>query len=318
MIIFDLEWNRGYDAKPLNEILQIGAVRLGPECGPILDTFCRFIRPRVHKKFDIGAKKLPELDESLRSQTDFPAAVADFLDWCRGETEFAAWGGGDFQTLAKNCGYYGLPFSEPGVCYDVQTAFARRLGAGDQQMALWKAVDYCLIPDVFCYHNALNDAMYTALLAGVAGRELLLGTLGPKEKAPKSLRLSRLPFPPQPRRRGGPFQSLNEALDSRESRSPACPLCGETRCVQQWRTADSRQFFAVFRCPEHGRFLCRLTVARGEDGLWRSRLAVPSPTEETLRQCRAAMAGEEHRCGRLPRKRRSRRRKKAPAAREAG
>ena len=28
MIILDFEWNRGYDGKPLDEILQIGAVRL--------------------------------------------------------------------------------------------------------------------------------------------------------------------------------------------------------------------------------------------------------------------------------------------------
>ena len=28
MIVLDLEWNRGYDKKPLNEILQIGAVRV--------------------------------------------------------------------------------------------------------------------------------------------------------------------------------------------------------------------------------------------------------------------------------------------------
>ena len=28
MIVLDLEWNRGYDKKPLDEVLQIGAVRM--------------------------------------------------------------------------------------------------------------------------------------------------------------------------------------------------------------------------------------------------------------------------------------------------
>ena len=39
MIVLDLEWNRGYDKKPVNEILQIGAVRTEGLGGPILDTF---------------------------------------------------------------------------------------------------------------------------------------------------------------------------------------------------------------------------------------------------------------------------------------
>lgn len=57
MIIFDFEWNRGYDKKPLDEILQIGAVRVDRLGGPVTDTFNVYIRPVVHKKFDPGAKK---------------------------------------------------------------------------------------------------------------------------------------------------------------------------------------------------------------------------------------------------------------------
>ena len=43
MIIMDLEWNRSYDKIPLEEILQIGAVRLERMGGPIVDTFSVFI-----------------------------------------------------------------------------------------------------------------------------------------------------------------------------------------------------------------------------------------------------------------------------------
>ena len=69
MIIFDLEWNRGYDKTPLEEILQIGAVRIERMGGPIVDSFCIFIRPCVHKKLNRTAKYLPELQ----------AAMADFF-----------------------------------------------------------------------------------------------------------------------------------------------------------------------------------------------------------------------------------------------
>ncbi len=95
MIILDLEWNRSYDKKPLDEILQIGAVRVEKLGGPVVDTFSVFIRPQVHKRFDPGARKLPELRASIESNVEFPAGLEMFRTWCGEETAFAAWGGGD-------------------------------------------------------------------------------------------------------------------------------------------------------------------------------------------------------------------------------
>ena len=43
MIIIDLEWNRSYDKIPLEEILQIGAVKIDRMGGPILDTCTVFL-----------------------------------------------------------------------------------------------------------------------------------------------------------------------------------------------------------------------------------------------------------------------------------
>lgn len=106
MIILDLEWNRGYDNKPLEEVLQIGAVRTAGLGQPILDTFNAYIRPVVHKRFGPGAKDLPELSASLESELDFAAALARFLDWCGGEEEFASWGGDDGKVLEQNCRYW--------------------------------------------------------------------------------------------------------------------------------------------------------------------------------------------------------------------
>ena len=84
MIILDLEWNRGYDKNPLDEILQIGAVRLDRPGGPITGTFNAFIRPRVHKKLNRAAKALPEVKASQTSDLDFPTAYGRFLAWCGG------------------------------------------------------------------------------------------------------------------------------------------------------------------------------------------------------------------------------------------
>ena len=96
MIVLDLEWNRGYDKTPLDEILQIGAVRLDRPGGRVTGTFCAFIRPRVHRRLNRTARELPEVAVSLDSDLDFSDAYHSFRRWCRGETEFAAWGADDW------------------------------------------------------------------------------------------------------------------------------------------------------------------------------------------------------------------------------
>ena len=312
MIILDLEWNRGYDKKPLNEILQIGAVRIERLGGPIVDTFNAYIRPTVHKKFDQGAKKLPDLGLFKSSHTRFPAAAEAFRAWCAGDRAFAGWGVGDVEALNENCGYWGLPAVEAETFFDFQRAFAHAAGA-DQQIALWRAVAYCGIPDVFDYHSALNDAMYTAVLGAWLTPEDLAWR--PEPAPPKrhraALRLSRLPFPRQPRWKVGPVQTPMEALDARASRTPACPLCGRRLGVARWhfavpKTGVPQQFYGAFSCPDHGRFLCRMTLTRREDGQWLGRGAVPPITPELAQEYASALDGGVHICRGTGRKRRRR------------
>lgn len=280
MIIIDLEWNRSYDKIPLEEILQIGAVRVERLGGPILDTFTVFIRPQVHKKLNRTAKTLPELQNSLRSTVSFASALKSFNDWCGGETVFADWGGDDFDVLRQNCAYWGLPTPRPAQLIDLQAAFSLRLGAS-QGMALYRAVEYCGIPASFTYHNALNDAMYTALVSAWISPEALSLLDYPKEVR----RLAGGPaFPPQPRRQVGPFSSRQAALNGKTARRQTCPLCGEQIWVRRWYFSSPDRYYADFRCRTHGSFLCRLTLSPAEDGQWQGKLVVPGVTPTLLRE----------------------------------
>ena len=132
MIVLDLEWNRGYDNKPLEEILQIGAVRLDRLGGRILDTFDIRIKPCVHKRFNRAAKALPEAESYQRATVRFPEALRRFLDWCGEETEFAGWGSDDFLTLRQNCAYWKVPVPKLPRVYDLQAAFSLLLGPGSR------------------------------------------------------------------------------------------------------------------------------------------------------------------------------------------
>ena len=222
MIILDLEWNRGYDKTPLEEILQIGAVRLDRLGGMIQDTFSVFVHPCVHKKLNRTAKLLPELDSALHSPYDFPTALRAFTDWCDEDTVFADWGGDDFEVLRQNCDFWKVPAPTPSQLIDLQMALSLRLGTS-QGLALYRAAEYCGIPDSFTFHNALNDAVYTAIVSAWIDSEAMMLLALPKEIR----RLQNTPaFPPQPDLQAGPYGSLQAALNGRGCRRPHCPLCG--------------------------------------------------------------------------------------------
>lgn len=310
MVIFDLEWNRGYDKNPLNEVLQIGAVKLEHLGGPVLDVFDAYIRPRVHGRFDVGASALPELKAYRSRGRSFGGAMDAFRAWCAGETVFASWGTGDLDTLKENCDYWHVPFLEVEKVYDLQVCFAHMLGT-DQSIALWRAVDYCGIPDTFTYHNARNDALYTALVGAWLTPEAL-AYVPPTKEEKLALKFCAEPFPRQSKRRVGPQPTPEQVLDAREGRKPPCPHCGKSGVVNRWSTAGKRlgqgQYFGVFTCPVHGRFLCRLTLTQQADGAWSGRRSVPALTPDLLREYAAALKGHTHQCRGGGRRHRYRRR----------
>jgi len=323
MIILDLEWNRGYDKKPLDEILQIGAVRVDRPGGPIRDTFSEFIHPSIHKRFDIGAKNLPELEQSRGSKTTFAEAMERFRLWCGEETEFASWGPGDLEALEQNCRYWDVPPLKAQRIRNIQTAFTYMLGAEGTQIALWRAADYCGIPDTFTFHNALNDAVYTAAVAAWVTEEALDYTPLPRRR--RGAGFTTLAFPPPPKRKTGLYPDREGVLNAVEARRPACPLCGQRLWVQRWWPAAEGQYYSTFRCPDHGRFLCRLTLSRQEEGRWQGVLAVPELTWEQRLAYQRSLDGQVYLCKGLSKKKKNRkkrrrhgRRKGTAAARTGG
>lgn len=292
MIVIDFEWNCGYDKTPLEEILQIGAVRLERLGGPIKDTFCAFVHPSVHRKMNRSAKALPELQASYDSKLKFSDALKEFLDWCGDDLVFADWGGDDFEVLRQNCKYWNLDLPEPKELIDLQSAFSWRAGC-DQSIALHRAVEYCLIPDSFTFHNALNDAVYTALLSAWVDPDSLSFLALPKEIR----RLSKAPvFPPQPSHTAGPYVSLNTALSGKATRRQACPICGEPVWVRKWFTDDRKHFYGDLRCKTHGSVVCRLSLSLDAQGHWVGDVTIPQITPALLTSYHHAIQGTSISC----------------------
>ena len=302
MIVFDIEWNHGRDEIRLDEILQIGAVRLDRLGGKIVDTFQVNIRPSVHKELGIAAREVLDLPTFLRSELDFPQAMEAFCRWCGAERLFAAWGNSDVEVLRRNCAYWNVPAPEMNQVYDIQASFSDRLGS-KLRIALYRAVEYCAIPDCFDCHDALNDAVYTALIGEwIPADRLMLCAL------PRRLqRLCDEKFPRQPRRRVGPFGSKEAVLEARESRRAVCPHCGRKMWIQTWVSGGQDRYYADFCCPVHGWYLCRLTLDAGEDGRWRGRAVVPAITQNTMQEFYLATKAGCYHCQPIGKKRKRRR-----------
>lgn len=266
MIVFDLEWNSGlYDPIRLDEILQIGAVKVRFPGGPIVDSFNAYIKPRVHKRLSPAAAALPDLALSQNSQLDFPAALAAFLDWCGEDRVFASWGNSDLTALLQNQRYWKLPGDLPRTYVDLQAAFGRALGSSDNLSLEWCA-GYCGVPDIFDPHNALVDAVYTACVGRLLTAEELEGAVrepGPLPKGQKALPRRMNPWQ-------GPFDSLDRALNNRGCRKGVCPKCGAMNRVGQWHLGPDRYYYSRFACAQCQRaYILRLETTRDKQKrLW--------------------------------------------------
>ena len=291
MIIFDIEWNHGCDNTPLDEILQIGAVRLDRLGGKITGVFNVLIRPIVHRKLGVMAREVLDIRQFEDSRWDFPSAYTAFVQWCGDEKVFATWGNSDIEVLRLNCVFWNVQEPEWDVIYDIQESFSTLVGSS-QRIALYRAVEYCKIPDCLDCHDALYDAIYTAFV----GEYIPYGELVQCAMPRRVQRLSQEKYPAQPRRRIGPFISKEALLNSRDSRKAFCPICGRKINVSTWCYHVPRQFFADFCCPEHGWFICRLVLSVQEDGRWRGRLSVPALTEKVKREFHAATKDSQFIC----------------------
>lgn len=269
MIVLDLEWNSGlYDPIHLDEILQIGAVKLDRKEKRITDSICIYIRPTIHKQFSPGAAVLPDLDQIRASDVDFADALQSFMDWCGDETEFGAWGGDDARALKSHAKYRHLKCPIPDSIVDIQASFGLLLGTSDH-IALQRAVEYERIPEVFEYHNALYDALYAAIILA----DLPEGLLKKVSHKPKAK-------PQQAMGKYGPFPSLEHALDNRGCRLAVCPKCKEKFHVTMW-FQQGRTFLGKCSCPEHGTMFLRLALRKNQAGfLWGTTTQIP-PTNET-------------------------------------
>ena len=264
LIVFDLEWNIGYQPKTFlyhgteltlrGEIIQIGAVRINAR-GDVLDTFEVNLRPRIFRKLQHHIAKVTGLSQGdLDAGLPMKEGLQKFLDWAGPDAELAEWG---------------LDENWPDRWYDLQRiflqAYPRKEGEG---LTLESVVDRLGIPKEEPFHNALDDALYTTKVCRKLPLAEGLATYPTEEELLKEALLGAEPNPAA--RDIRLFMNRMEHDDYRnvsELTEAACPECSAPLTPDEvWLKRGNTGYYTRCTCLYCGAWYLRFKLSR-RDGL---------------------------------------------------
>ena len=274
LILFDLEWNIGYQPYTFNyhgveqvlrgEIIEIGAVRIDRQ-GNVLDTFSIHLRPRIFRKLQHHIAKVTGLTQAdLDRGEPIAQGMRRFVEWCGPDAAFAEWGLDDVPVLKQNLFLLHMDERYPAEWYDLQRVFlSQRPRAEGEGMTLESVVTRLGLPMERPFHDALSDALYTADVCRAIDLEKGLAEY-PTEDA--LLRESLCP-PPGDYRDFTVFRGYVDKDAVRNVpavRDAPCPVCGAVLVPDEiWQKKGANASYTLCQCPA-----CRGTSGPAGQGVF--------------------------------------------------
>ena len=185
-IVLDLEFNQPYNFRSGKrttlepqlpfEIIQIGAVKMD-DCFNITEKFNYFVNPQVYKRIHPIVEKITGITlDKLKDSSNFLGAYDAFVNFIgNGDAVLCSWGIDDIKSLFRNILFHKCDQNQITKKYlNVQSFATKHLNfeAGNS-IGLKNAVELLNIPQECQYHDALNDAYYTALVFQLVKPETL-------------------------------------------------------------------------------------------------------------------------------------------------
>ena len=185
-IVFDLEFNQAFDFKTGSysksnpecpfEIIQIGAVKLNSHFDTIGEFNC-YIKPVIYKRLHPYVEKITGItQEIMENGINFNSAYEEFSTFVSKDDILCSWGGDDVKALFRNIRYHKLSSSAmPDRYMNIQSfATTYRKYEPGKAIGLKNAVELLELEIESDFHNALNDAMYTAEIFKIVRPEILI------------------------------------------------------------------------------------------------------------------------------------------------
>jgi DNA polymerase III epsilon subunit-like protein len=173
-IVFDLEFNQDFSSykeilrnKSLYpfEIIQIGAVKLDSNF-ELIETFNKYIKPTMYSNISSFITELTGItNDTLKNEKKFHEVFESFVKFIgTDDAILCTWGLSDVKELYKNAEFYELNIDLlPKLFINIQPYFSKYIGLSSKKLVkLRTAVEFLNIDIEDDFHNALNDALYTA------------------------------------------------------------------------------------------------------------------------------------------------------------
>ncbi|MBR5110974.1 MAG: exonuclease domain-containing protein [Clostridia bacterium] len=273
-IILDLEWNqpisyhspafKSVGAKLLFEMIQIGAVKVN-ESFQVVDSFSQLIQPQHYVRLHPRISRITHItQDDLADAPDFNEAMAAFAQWCGEDYVLLTWGCDDISVLYQNMAFFKCVTQLPKF-YDAQSLFGEVTGNVKERKGLKAAMEQLeIVPDedAMPFHNAVNDAYYTALVFSKMPdpNKVLEYPLTPRklqhlDRAKKeSTAILRV-------------RSIKDAMKSTAAMKPPCPVCGKRMEVPEGYVLQRNdQYMALADCPQHGLAFVKLAFGKNDEG----------------------------------------------------
>ena len=273
-IILDLEWNqpisyhspayKSVGGKLLFEMIQIGAVKVDEQYR-VVDSFSQLIQPQHYIRLHPRIARITHISQDdLADAPQFNEAMAAFAAWCGQDYVLLTWGCDDISVLSQNMTFFRCGTDLPKV-YDAQQLFGAETGNAKERKGLKAAMEMLSIdPDEENrpFHNAVNDAYYTALVfarmanpAKVLDYPLVPRKLQHLDRAKKeSTAILRV-------------RSVKDAFRSAAAMTPPCPICGKRMDVPEGYVRQrGEQYMALADCPQHGLAFVKLAFGKNDEG----------------------------------------------------
>ena len=273
-IVLDLEWNqpmsynstayKSVGGKLLFEMIQIGAVKVNDQM-QVIDSFSQLIRPEQYVKLHPRIQRITHItQEQLDEAPSFNEAVAAFAAWCGEDYVLLTWGCDDISVLSQNMAFYKCETRLAGI-YDIQRLFGEVIGNSKERKGLRAAMEHFQIEpneETMPFHNAVNDAYYTALVFSKLPEP---GKVMDYPLTAKKLRhLDRGKRESQAILR---VRSKQDALKSSAAMNPPCPICGKRLHVDEGYVPQGEyRYMALADCPQHGLVLVKMQFGKNDEG----------------------------------------------------
>lgn len=270
----DLEWNQCSKGKRKEvgeipfEIIEIGAVKLN-EKFEIIGDFSEKIKPQIYKKIDPYVGEIISITmEDLQNCRKFSEVIEDFLLWCGEDFVFCTWGTMDLTELQRNMDYYKMKVisEKPFFYYDVQKLFEVFFDEEKSTRNLAFAVDYFHLEQREEFHTAINDARYTALI---------MKKFDPK-KIKKYKEIDYFHYPKTPEDEmdisfasyskfiSMGYKGKEALMNAKNVKEVKCCVCNKKTTKKiDWFTNNSKNYYGLFLCKEHGFIKGKVRVKRG-------------------------------------------------------